>query len=320
MPPLPTTSDLLRIYKIKAKKSLSQNFIMDPRILKRFVKSAGNIENHYAVEVGPGPGGITRAILDAKVKECHVIEKDPRFIPTLKLIKEAVGPERLHISIGDCLHYNVSTRFEGKVNKASWDSPLRPNLVQYGNLPFNVATPYLIKLLKNMSTQSNLYTFGRVPSILTFQHEVALRMCATHESFQRCRLSVIAQNYADIHYAFQLPGGAFVPPPEVDVGVVRLVPLRKPYIDLPYELIDRVLHALFVSGKNRQIKTSLRSLFSPLPLNERKDLVNELLKQSDLNPEHSAIRLSMEEIKSLCFAWHDMQESHKKITENRRRK
>lgn len=313
LPPLPTTKDLLRLYKIKAKKSLSQNFIMDPRILQRFVKSAGNIEGFYAVEVGPGPGGITRAILDAKVKECHVIEKDPRFIPTLKLIREAVGPDKLHVSIGDCLHYNVSNRFEGKVSKTAWDSPLRPNLVQFGNLPFNVATPYVIKLFKNMSTQSSLYTYGRVPSILTFQHEVAHRMCATHQSFERCRLSVIAQNYADIHYSFQLPGGAFVPPPDVDVGVVRLVPLRKPYIDLPYELIDRVVHALFVGGKNRQIRSSLRSLFDPMSKNEKQDLVDELLKSSDLDPKHSAPRLSMEEIKSLCFAWKHMSDNHRKL-------
>merc|ERR1711997_55779 len=109
MPPLPTTKDLLRLYRIKAKKSLSQNFIMDPSILQRFVKTAGNIDGKIAIEVGPGPGGITRAILDTNVKECHVIEKDPRFLPTLKLIKNAVGPERLHISISDCLHYNVTS-------------------------------------------------------------------------------------------------------------------------------------------------------------------------------------------------------------------
>ena len=69
---------------------------------------AGNIEDKIAIEVGPGPGGITRAILDTKVRECHVIEKDPRFLPSLNLIKNAVGPEKLHISIGDCLHYNIT--------------------------------------------------------------------------------------------------------------------------------------------------------------------------------------------------------------------
>ena len=69
---------------------------------------AGNIEDKIAIEVGPGPGGITRAILDTKIRECHVIEKDPRFLPSLNLIKNAVGPEKLHISIGDCLHYNIT--------------------------------------------------------------------------------------------------------------------------------------------------------------------------------------------------------------------
>ena len=71
----------------------------------------GNIDGKIAVEVGPGPGGITRAILDNNIKECHVIEKDPRFLPALKLIKNSVGEDKLHISIGDCLHYNVSSKY-----------------------------------------------------------------------------------------------------------------------------------------------------------------------------------------------------------------
>ena len=90
MPPLPTTKDLLTMYKIKAKKSLSQNFIMDPRILQKFVKTAGNIQDFCAVEVGPGPGGITRAILDAQVKECNVIEKVNKTIPFLKYSKKLI--------------------------------------------------------------------------------------------------------------------------------------------------------------------------------------------------------------------------------------
>ena len=77
--------------------------------------------------------------------------------------------------------------------------------------------------------------------------------------------------------------------------------------------MDRVLHALFVGGRNRYINSTLRTLFAPLPLNERKDLVTELLKMSDLNPQFNAMRLSMEEIKALCFAWHHMQENHPKL-------
>ena len=152
------------------------------------------------------------------MKECHVIEKDPRFIPTLNLIKNSLGDDNLQVSIGDCLHFNISSeyltfgkiatvlisklvdilnlngfhswqffsrfisisvvhdiflvfseRLEGRVTPAEWESPLKPNLVLFGNLPFNVATPFIIKLLKEMSERTNYYAFGRMPAVLTFQ-------------------------------------------------------------------------------------------------------------------------------------------------------
>jgi dimethyladenosine transferase 1 len=311
MPPLPTTRDLLRLYKIKAKKSLSQNFIMDPRILTRFVKTAGKIEGGYAIEVGPGPGGITRAILEAGVKECHVIEKDPRFLTTLKLIQEAAGPNRLHINIGDCLTYNVTKMFSDEIRR-DWNHHDVPPLTLFGNLPFNVATPFIIKLLRCMADQSNIYSFGRVTSVLTFQHEVALRMCTPAKHPQRSRLSVVCQNWANVHYAYQLPGGAFVPPPAVDVGIVKLTPLREPYINLPFKLVDQVVNAMFVSGKNRFIRSSLANVFNNHihDQRERKALADELLKRCDIDPETSAIMLEMDEIRELCFGYKYLLENH----------
>jgi len=319
MPPLPTTKDLLRLYRIKAKKALSQNFIMDPRILQKFVKTAGNIDGKIAIEVGPGPGGITRAILDTNIKECHVIEKDPRFLPTLKLIKNSVGEDRLHISIGDCLHYNVSTRLNGKLMKTSWDSPLKSDLVLFGNLPFNVATPFLIRLMKSMADQTNLFSFGRMTSVLTFQHEVALRMVAPHNSPERCRLSVMVQNWADAQYAYNLPGGAFVPAPEVEVGVVSLTPLRQPYIELPYETVDYVVNSLFVPGKNRFLRTNLQRLFIPMGVSPdmSKTLAIELLEKCDIDPTLSAVRLSMDDIKSLCFGFQHFKETHPELLKSK---
>lgn len=316
MPPLPTTKDLLRLYRIKAKKALSQNFIMDPRILQKFVKTAGNIDGKIAIEVGPGPGGITRAILDTNIKECHVIEKDPRFLPTLKLIKNSVGQERLHISIGDCLHYNITSRLTGKLLKTPWDSPLKSDLVLFGNLPFNVATPFLIRLMKSMADQNNLFSFGRMTSVLTFQHEVALRMVAPPNNPERCRLSVMVQNWADAEYAYNLPGGAFVPAPEVEVGVVSLTPLRQPYIELPYETVDHVVNSLFVPGKNKYLRTNLRRLFIPVGASPEmsKNLANELLEKCDIDPTFSAVRLSMDDIKSLCFGFQHLKETHPKLT------
>jgi len=315
LPPLPTTKDLLRLYRIKAKKSLSQNFILDPRILQRFVKTAGNIDDKIAIEVGPGPGGITRAILDTNIRECHVIEKDPRFLPSLKLIKNAVGPEKLQISIGDCLHYNVTSRLEGKVTKTDWDSHLKSNLVLFGNLPFNVATPFLIKLLKTMADQTNLYSFGRMTSVLTFQHEVALRMVAPPNNPERCRLSVMVQNWANAEYAYNLPGGAFVPAPEVEVGVVSLTPLRQPYIQLPYETVDYVVNCLFVAGKNKFLRTNLRRLFVPLGVSpeESRNLAKQLLEKCDIDPTSCAVRLSLDDIKSLCFGFQHLKETHPQL-------
>ena len=198
LPPLPTISDILRIYGIKAKKNLSQNFIMDPRILKKFANCAGDLTGKYVVEVGPGPGGITRAVLDAGAKEVHVIEKDPRFLPSLNLLQEAAG-NKLHINIGDCLQYNPEETFP-KSLATDWNNSDPPNLILVGNLPFNVATPLLLRLLQAMHSQSNIYTFGRVPAVITFQHEVALRMAAPPGDPERSRLSVVTQNWAEVDY------------------------------------------------------------------------------------------------------------------------
>lgn len=276
-----------------------------------------------------------------------MIEKDPRFLTTLKLIQEAAGPNRLHINIGDCLTYNVTSKYilTLSITRPYWRLVLRyilervantcvftikitemfsdeirrdwnhhdvPPLTLFGNLPFNVATPFIIKLLRCMADQSNIYSFGRVTSVLTFQHEVALRMCTPAKHPQRSRLSVVCQNWANVHYAYQLPGGAFVPPPAVDVGIVKLTPLREPYINLPFKLVDQVVNAMFVSGKNRFIRSSLANVFNNHihDQRERKALADELLKRCDIDPETSAIMLEMDEIRELCFGYKYLLENH----------
>ena len=207
---------------------------------------------------------------------------------------------------------NFTGRLQGKVDPVEWDSPLKPNLVLFGNLPFNVASPFLIKLLRTMSNQSNLYSFGRMPSILTFQHEVALRMVAPPGDFNRCRLSVVVQNWTNPEYMYTLPGGAFVPPPEVDVGVVRLTPLRQPFIPLPFEVVDSVVNALFVSGKNRFVRNTLPKLFlsQGVDLAKARGLALQLLERCDLSPTTNAVQLTLEDIRSLCFGYQHMRETN----------
>ncbi len=129
LPPLPSPRDLLRLYGLRAKKSLSQNFLLDPSCLDRLARTASlraagfrtpeqkeadadpdrpPLQGLTVVEVGPGPGGITRALIGNGAREVHVVEKDERFFPSLQLLQEASG-NVLHVNIGDCRHYNMSS-------------------------------------------------------------------------------------------------------------------------------------------------------------------------------------------------------------------
>lgn len=303
LPPLPSVGDILRMYGIRAKKSLSQNFILDPRILDGIAKKSC-VNDKYVVEVGPGPGGITRSLLQAGAKEVYVIEKDPRFLPSLNLLKEAAArsvdgqQERLHINIGDCLTYNVEKMIPEEA-RVPWDSRDPANVVLVGNLPFNVATPFFLRLLASMDSHSNFYSFGRVPAILTFQHEVAHRMCAIPGDPQRCRLSAITQNYLSVDYLTTLPGGAFVPPPEVSVGLVKIVPHEVPYIhDLPFKVVNKVITGLFLSKKQRVLTSLKRHL---IPEAFREEVISVMADQ--VPTDKAVIDLNMEEIAKICYAY-----------------
>ena len=126
----------------------------------------------------------------------------------------------------------------------SWnDKP--PNIRIIGNLPFNVSTPLIIKLLEKISNKSDIWRYGRTKMTLTFQKEVAERMTAPMLNKQRSRLSIMCQNYCHVNHAFTIPGRLFSPPPDVDVGVVHLEPLKEPVIKLPFKLVEKVVRHVF---------------------------------------------------------------------------
>ncbi len=172
-----------------------------------------------------------------------------------------------------------------------------------GNLPFNVATPFLIRLLRSMQRKDNLFSYGRVPCLLTFQKEVASRMIAAPGDPERCRLSVMAQNLAEVRLRYVLSGGAFSPPPKVDVGVVSLTPLRTPYIDLPFPFVEKAVTAIF-HGKRKPVRRTLKNLF-PRTCNQEK-LVNRVLDTAHVNPESTAIHLNMDEMEKLVYSYHQL--------------
>jgi len=298
LPPLPSVGDILRMYNIRAKKSLSQNFILDPRILDS-IAAHSRVKDKWVVEVGPGPGGITRSLLKAGAKRVVVVEKDTRFLPSLNLLREAVGPDRLDLHIGDCLSFNVEKMVPREEVGVPWEED-GSDLVLVGNLPFNVATPFFLKLLRSIEDRSNYYTFGKVSAILTFQQEVALRMCARPDDPQRSRLSVMTQNYLEVDHLAVLPGGAFVPAPQVEVGLVKIVPHHTPFIrDLPFSHVNKVVTGLFMS-KNMRVYNSIRINLVPASL--REEVMPVLIEAIDIDPHKTPINLTMEEISRVCHA------------------
>nr|ACO13090.1 Mitochondrial dimethyladenosine transferase 1, mitochondrial precursor [Lepeophtheirus salmonis] len=290
------------------RKKLSQNFILDPKTLSRLSKVTGSLYNKTVVEVGPGPGGITRAILEQGAQKVFVIEKDSRFLPSLDLLREASG-NRLSIKIGDCLHFNTQKLLNSDL-KSNWPDQV-PNIRLIGNLPFNVATPYVVKLFECMSDRSNIFSFGRVPSILTFQHEVAYRLIAPPGDKHRCRLSVMAQNYAKIDYKYTLPGAAFVPTPEVNVGVAVLIPLSVPYIDVPFKFLERVVTTIMMHKQKSVFRTSLR-LF---PSEVRGKMAMQLLDVAGVSKDKRPLDLTMDDFARITYTYQDMIQKYENVRE-----
>lgn len=124
LPPLPTLRDIIKLYRLRAMRQLAQNFLMDENLTNKIVKAAGYITNHYVCEVGPGPGGITRSILRHSPSKLIVVEKDPRFLPGLELMKEACQKTTdMQINIDDIKTFNLELGFNG-APKHEWnDSP-----------------------------------------------------------------------------------------------------------------------------------------------------------------------------------------------------
>lgn len=293
LPALPTIRDVVRLYRLRAIKQLSQNFLMDMNLTDKIVRTAGNLKDCYVCEVGPGPGGITRSILKQGPKMCVVVEKDRRFLPGLQLVGDSLSPGRLRIIHGDILRYTGENLFPADAARP-WDGE-RPDVHLIGNLPFSVSLPLLIRWLHHVSLHSGPFSYGRSKMTLTFQKEVAERMTAPITKHNRCRLSVMCQYLCQVNHKFTISGKAFVPKPDVDVGVVTLIPLREPRIKQPFPLVEKVLRSVF-HYRQKFCRRGISTLFPK----DRKELVEEVLEIAEVDPETQSYRLTMEEYDRIC--------------------
>lgn len=279
LPPLPSIKDVIRLYKLRALRELSQNFLMEPRLLEKIVNAAGNIEKHVVCEVGPGPGGITRSIIQRAPRKLILIEKDRRFVPSLELLADACRDKvDVDIITGDILKTDIG-HFIPQDVKTEWlESPPPVHLI--GNLPFSVSTILIIRWLELISKQEGPWAFGRTRMTLTFQKEVAERMVAKILSSQRCRLSVMCQNWCTVKYKFDISGGAFLPKPDVDVGVVTLTPLKRPIIQHPFKMVEKVVRQIF----SMRQKYSIRGAQTLFPKHVREEMALRMYKMADIDP------------------------------------
>ncbi|CAH1397751.1 unnamed protein product [Nezara viridula] len=296
LPPLPTIKDLLKLYGLRAMKHLSQNFLLDMRLTNKIVKTMGNIAGGQVLEVGSGPGSITRPIIEKHPARVVLVEKDKRFLPTLEMLSEAASCD-VDIILSDILRLNMENMFPEEEVRGWTERP--PNIHLIGNLPFNVATPLIIRWLKDISLRRSAWRYGRVGLTLTFQKEVAERLSAPILSKQRCRLSLMAQNWCSVHHVFNIPGKAFLPKPDVDVGVVKLVPLISPVCDYEFHLVEKVCRVLF-SGRQKYILKTASLLF---PLTLRETLAERLLKEANIPPQTRAIQVTLPEVGRIIKAY-----------------
>uniref|UniRef100_A0A5F8H1J0 rRNA adenine N(6)-methyltransferase n=1 Tax=Monodelphis domestica TaxID=13616 RepID=A0A5F8H1J0_MONDO len=299
LPPLPTVGEIIKLFGLRAQKQLSQNFLLDLRLTDKIVRKTGDLKNAHVYEVGPGPGAFTRSILNAQVADLLVVEKDTRFIPGLQMLSDA-APGKLRIVHGDVLTFKVERMFPEHLKRRWEDDP--PNVYIIGNLPFSVSTPLIIKWLENISKRDGPFVYGRTQMTLTFQKEVAERLTAGTGNKQRSRLSIMAQYLCKVDNSFIIPGRAFVPKPEVDVGVVHFTPLVQPQINQPFKLVEKVVQSTF-QFRRKYCHHGIGILF---PQAERSKNTEKMLMLADVDPTLRPSQLSILHFKNLCDVYRKM--------------
>jgi 16S rRNA (adenine1518-N6/adenine1519-N6)-dimethyltransferase len=235
-PPLPPLRQVIARHGLSASKALGQNFLLDEQLLERIAAIPGDLAGRQVLEVGPGPGGLTRALLRAGA-QVTAIEMDRRCLPALAELEEAF-PERLRVLAGDATR--LAHGIEGPFHVVA-------------NLPYNVGTALLVGWLGGESWPPQWASLT-----LMFQHEVAQRIVAAPDTGAYGRLAVLAQWRATARLALKVHRSAFTPPPKVMSAVVHIVPAAMP-ADVSARMLERVTEAAF-GQRRKMLRQSLKGL------------------------------------------------------------
>ncbi|MEL6583835.1 MAG: 16S rRNA (adenine(1518)-N(6)/adenine(1519)-N(6))-dimethyltransferase RsmA [Pseudomonadota bacterium] len=237
---LPPLREVIATHGLAAKKALGQNFLLDLNLTRKIARTAGDLSDCDVLEVGPGPGGLTRALLMEGARRVVAVERDPRCLPALGEI-EGAYPGRLQVIEGDALKVNVAEHLSGPVRIVA-------------NLPYNVGTALLTSWLDT----PNWPPFWQSLTLM-FQKEVAERIVAAPGSAAYGRLAVLAQWRGVANKVFDVPPSAFVPPPKVTSSIVHIEARAEPLFEADRTVLTSVVAAAF-NQRRKMLRSSLKGV------------------------------------------------------------
>ncbi|MHA7874647.1 16S rRNA (adenine(1518)-N(6)/adenine(1519)-N(6))-dimethyltransferase RsmA [Roseivivax sp.] len=270
---LPPLREVIAAHELRARKSLGQNFLLDLNLTARIARAAGDLSQKDVLEVGPGPGGLTRGLLAEGARRVLAIEKDRRCLPALAEIGAAY-PDRLEVIEGDALEVDPLAH-------------LTPPIAVAANLPYNVGTELLVRWL----TPADWPPFWDSLTLM-FQKEVAERIVAQPGSKTYGRLAILAQWRAEARIVMTLPPGAFTPPPKVSSAVVHLTALPEPRFPANAKVLEEVVAKAF-NQRRKMLRASLKGLHPEL---------EGLLETAGIVPTERAEQVSLEQFCALARA------------------
>ena len=273
---LPPLRDVIATHDLAPKKSLGQNFLLDLNLTAKIARMAGNLKEHDVLEIGPGPGGLTRGLLAEGARRVLAIEKDPRCMPVMAEIAAAY-PGRLQAINDDALDVNPLEH-------------LTPPIKIAANLPYNVGTELLVRWL----TPPQWPPFW-VSLTLMFQLEVAQRIVAKPGSKAYGRLALLAQWRSDPKIVLELPPEAFSPPPKVNSAVVHLTALPAPRFEADAGTLKRVVAAAF-NQRRKMLRSALKSV---------DPAIEDHLNAVGIKPTERAEQVGLEEFCALARSIHN---------------